>query len=82
MNYTQESIVFQKTPLIERDKPIFDKRVVMLTVCLSSQVLNPNRTSDVLAALNDAIVGFVSKLKPNDFLCVNIGNSGDILEND
>lgn len=59
-----------------------DKRCIMLTISVSNNILAANQTSDPVLALNDAIVSFVNSLRTNDFLCVNIGTSKELLLND
>ena len=56
------------------DNIIHEKRCIMLTVTLSDKIYDPNQTGDQVMALNDAIVSFINKLKPTDYLCVNIGS--------
>jgi len=64
------------------EKMNIDKRCIMLTIAVSNNILAANQTSDPVLALNDAIVSFVNSLRTNDFLCVNIGTSKELLLND
>jgi len=50
----------------------------MISVCLSENFLPEESICEVV---NEAILGFVDYLNPEDFLCINIGNS-QVMNND
>jgi len=51
-------------------------------VCLPGSLYSPGQTIDTLNALNSAIIAGMKKLKPNDYVFLNLGNSSEILRND
>ena len=63
---------------MEMENPISsNKRCIVLTVCISETILNLTNTGsiDALQSLEEAILAFHQKLRQDDFVLYNIGNS-------
>jgi len=54
----------------------------MVSVCLSSRIMQSAQTIDPINAINDGILSLLSKLQPDDYICINIGNENYVMEND
>ena len=60
----------------ERTEDVIKRRCIVLSVCVSSSLLVlGHNTVDPISHLKNAISSFVSSLKPNDYFCLNMGNS-------
>lgn len=59
------------------------KRCIVLTILLPESILKMDASElDSVIELKKAIIAFVGKLKPNDYVCFNIGNNSRKMQND
>lgn len=67
----------------DEDKLVSKKRVIVFSICLDTELLNTeNENTRILDVIHDAIIQFYNKLRPDDYICFNIGNEDQLLDND
>ena len=55
-----------------------ERRCIVITVCLSSNLITLG-SSDSVTKLQNALISCLRKLRPDDYVCLNIGNASEVL---
>ena len=85
----RKSLLSPKNSMVKRPIKDLTKRIIVVTLVLTPTMylLPENQDSDQantdpMDQIHDAIILFLNKLKPEDYICFNIGNVNDIIQND